>query len=374
MSVSPDSNDGIRRDLNSAAANPRPAGPGRPPSPVNDLIDELQRAARLNQWHKAARLLAENKPADMFYSAQTADIFARAADAGELEIVKEFYRRAFRLPSAEGHITIERLIRHGGDKSADVAGFLIGAGHADAEPAVLAIVRDGSPAMIEKLKKQGADITARGASLSQAFYAGNIPAMRYLYSQGMSLYKPSVVAGLHGRRDNFRFGGASNEEVTEAYRQLVHEDAQSLAYYCAYVTPAKPTLDDLRTVPEGMKAEDRTIMILLARTGQVEDILFAALKEDKNPIKVEDLLRQDREGVSVLSILAARGEAKKLLDARLWLHNPKGVEEINDALKDIRAGQNFDSKAFSQEVALHRLRKKADSGRWKLGGGPPAKQ
>ncbi len=53
-----------------------------------------------------------------------------------------------------------------------------------------------------------------------------------------------------------------------------------------------------------------------------------------------------RTGVSVLAILAARGEEHKLVDARLWLHKPSAVKEVNEALKDLRSGVALDSNVF----------------------------
>ncbi len=341
------------------------------------FVDDILQAANLQQWNKLRRLFDENKTFDAPYDPRTLQVVLRASEAGQLAVVEEMFRRNFRFTDkAEGSDLIERLAKDSDDAAIPVIGFLVKNNHASAEQAVLSAAREGTHGLMQRLKDNGADISARGTSFSVAFYAGNKEMMRYLFNQDMTLYPASVIAGLHGRRDSFgdRFRSVNVEETVAFYGQLVAEDVQRLGLFTAYVCPNKPSLDDLRSVPYGVQEKSVTLMHLLARTGDADDIIKAAFREDKSPLTVEDLLRQDKDGVSVLAILAARGEEQKLVDARLWLHNPAAVKEVNEALKDLRAGVSIDSNVFESDLVFYRLKKKFDPSRWSLTPKRPDKQ
>lgn len=357
----PSQDNGGTPPFNAAAGIPRPGAPS--------FAVQLLQAATAGDWQGAQRLLDDNKSEQLPYSISSAEILRRAAHDGETGILAAVFARGFAFPSPiESDEMLEHLIRNGSAAAVRSAGFLLQNKLAAPQNTVLRIARDGTPDIMERLRRLGVDITADGLALPLAFQAGNLEMMRFLHNYGANLYHPSIVAGLHGRRDNFRaqFGGPETDDVTAFYRRLIRQDQDQLAMYCAYVWPDHPTMDKLREVPYGLIERDMTMLQLMARSGEIEEIIKIALHEDKAPLTLDDVLRQDRDGTSLLSILAARGEEKKLLDARLWLHSPKTAADVNEALKDLRAGQILNPDAYEQDLRYARLRKKADPARWSL--------
>ncbi|HYD19283.1 MAG TPA: hypothetical protein VEF76_12475 [Patescibacteria group bacterium] len=362
--------DGFRDDGAADAFNPPAAF--RPPGPSGYFHAQLLEAAKAKNWSEMQRLLDAQPAQNTAYNNTTAPAFRLAAQAGELKIVEAFFARGFNLIADEGAETLKELVAFYAPASLPVVDFLVRNGHADAAEAVRHVAEKGTPAIMEKLREAGADISA-GDSFSLAFYAGNLPMMTYLFQRDANIYSASVVAGLHGRREAFRarFGGPATPDVTEHYQGLLKRDVQNWELYHAYICPNHPTLDDFRQVPYGVKEQGLTLLHLAARTGNIAELIVAADASEKDFLSAADLLVKDKNGVSPLAILAARGEEGCLFDPRLWHNNPSGLREINEALKDLSSAYPVPPQ-MDLELQLYHLRKKADPKRWSLT--PPRKK
>lgn len=330
--------------------------------PNGDFWASLQQAAALKQWHKLQRLLNENKNAPIPLNPVTINVFRRAAQEGQVAIVAELFARGFSLPSEDAGDILRQLVEHH-DASMPVVGFLIRNNQAPAQNAVLAAAEKGTPAQMQQLKDAGADIDIAGRSFSAAFYAGNTAMMTYLFSKDALVYHASVASALHRRAAHPE--SPITDAVAAHYKGIVDQDARDWELYYAYVCPNHPDMDDLRKIPFGVQEQGTTLMHLAARTGCFADIVTAAEKDGGKYLTAADLLLQDKNGVSVLLILASRGEEKALCDVRLWHNNPAGLREVNEALKDLNAGLPIPPQ-MTLELQLHHLRRRADPKRWSL--------
>ncbi len=374
MTTNPDNQaDGFKTGGNDApkASFNAPASLRGIGGPNGDFWNSLQQAANLKQWHKLQRLLDDNKTAPVPLNPVTINVFRRAAQEGQVGIVADMFARGFTLPSEDAGDILRQLVEHH-ESAMPVAAFLVRNNHAPVQAAVLYIAEHGTASQMQQLKDAGADINVAGRSFSAAFYAGNLAMMSYLFSKDAEIHHVSVVAGLHGRRDSYvaSFGGPATGAVAAHYKDILKQDAHNWELYYAYVCPNHPDMDDMRQIPFGLIEQGATLMHLAARTGCFSDIVAAAEKDDGKYLTAADLLLQDKNGVSVLLILASRGEEQALFDVRLWHNNPAGLREINEALKDMSAGLPM-PPAMDLELQLYHLRKKADPKRWSLT--PPRK-
>ncbi|MBL8712248.1 MAG: hypothetical protein JNM12_05065 [Alphaproteobacteria bacterium] len=330
--------------------------------PNGDFWASLQQAAALKQWHKLQRLLNENKNTPIPLNPVTINVFRRAAQEGQVAIVTELFARGFSLPAEDAGDILGQLVEHHED-SMPVVGFLIRNNHAPAEKGVLAAAEKGTPLQMQQLQDAGADIDLAGRSFSAAFHAGNTAMMSYLFSKDAQIYHASIASALHRREAHP--GSPVTQAVVDHYKDIVKQDAHDWELYYAYVCPNHPDMDDLRKIPFGVQEQGMTLMHLAARTGCFVDIVTAAEKDDGKYLTAADLLLQDKNGVSVLLILASRGEEKALCDVRLWHNNPGGLREVNEALKDLSAGLPIPPQ-MTLELQLHHLRRRADPKRWSL--------
>ena len=330
--------------------------------PNGDFWASLQQAAALKQWHKLQRLLNENKNTPIPLNPVTINVFRRAAQEGQVAIVAELFARGFSLPAEDAGDILGQLVEHHED-SMPVVGFLIRNNHAPAENGVLAAAEKGTPLQMQQLQDAGADIDLAGRSFSAAFHAGNTAMMSYLFSKDAQIYHASIASALHRREAHP--GSPVTQAVVDHYKDIVKQDAHDWELYYAYVCPNHPDMDDLRKIPFGVQEQGMTLMHLAARTGCFVDIVTAAEKDDGKYLTAADLLLQDKNGVSVLLILASRGAEKALCDVRLWNNNPGGLREVNEALKDLSAGLPIPPQ-MTLELQLHHLRRRADPKRWSL--------
>ncbi|MDI1228385.1 MAG: hypothetical protein PSY14_11940 [bacterium] len=349
--------DAPKASFNAPASGLRGVG-----GPNGDFWSSLQQAAALKQWHKLQRLLDDNKNTPIPLNPVTINVFRRAAQEGQVGIVTEMFSRGFSLPPEDAGDILRQLVEHH-TASMPVADFLIRNNHAPAQAAVLHLAEHGSPQQMQQLKDAGADINVAGRSFSAAFYAGNMQMMTYLLSKDAQVYHASIASALHRRAAHPE--GPVTQAVADHYQGIVKQDAHDWELYYAYVCPNHPDMDDLRQIPFGVQEQGATLMHLAARTGCFADIVTAAEKDDGKYLTAADLLLQDKNGVSVLLILASRGEEKALCDVRLWHNNPGGLREVNEALKDLSAGLPIPPQ-MNLELQLHHLRRRADPKRWSL--------
>lgn len=307
-----------------------------------ELIFALDRLSDKAEWDRLRGTL-KDYPGDVPYHDFSAKAFCRAAAAGARDILETMTAKKFALPADEGAKLIEYLVRERLPQAARAIGFLLETGH-DAAPAVLSIAQRGTPAMMDALKNQGCDV--RGSAILAASLRGNNTAMlQYLCNKGSDLYAAGAVGELpHVREETRRF-----------YSQLVISNTFNWTKY--YIAVAGDTaLDEMREVPFGVKAEDMTLMHVAARAGCADDIIIAALRETKHPLTAGDLLRPDAKGASVLSIMAGRGEAKKLFDTRLWWRKPEDAVKLHAALEALGQKDLVDPAALAADIRQHRLK------------------
>ena len=365
----------LRKKYNTAAAAPPPPPPKTPQEKLWDYWFDLQKAAARKDWKTVERKLDANKKSKLEHHRFTMQLFEQAALAGKVHIVEEMFKRKFKLNKHDGFTVMEKLVRKSrakpigpNDDVLPVIIFLIKNGHAPSERAIQHLAAEGTTLQMNDLKNAGIDIQQGGNSFSIAFDSGNIPMMAFLYHNGASLYTPHVVAGLHkGLKKSMR-PHLTDEEVFAAHRKLVNDDAYSHDLYSAYCCPQNrsPNLADFREIPGGCTENGQTLMHLAARSGNVGDILAAAHEEKDAPLKAADLLVADKNGVTPLSILAARGEERLVFDHRLWRYDPSEAIKLNDALKEMQATEIIDPERFATEVRQRQLQEMARDGRWSL--------
>jgi hypothetical protein len=285
--------------------------------------------------------------------------FRRAAAEGKTDIAGTMLSRGFFPPEDAGAALLLYLAERSPVRAAGVIGLLLGKGY-DASGAIYAIAEHGAPETMEAFKKHGCDILSGGA-FALSLHAGNAPMMRCLYNAGADLYAPAVVAGLYGGIETYQSANrdhvaGSPAAARAAYAALRDEDAMMWRRFFAATAPDVPSLDGFRAVPAGVARQEMTLMQIAARAGCCGDIVTAALRDEANPLTADDALRTDAGGASVLSILAARGEAEKLFDARLWWKRPGDAALLHAALKKIGADDVADPAAFAADIQRQRLR------------------
>ncbi|MDE1151434.1 MAG: hypothetical protein PW788_02760 [Micavibrio sp.] len=328
----------------------------------------LKQAAAQRDWKKFNQTLDDNRKFNISYQSFTSEAFNTACNTGELDVVKSMLMRGFRIPVDDAPELLVRLVKYFPEKGLKVAGYLAAHGHANPEDALYHIAARGTPQQMDAFKEAGVDVLTGGSSFFLAFAESNLPMMEYLHKNGASLYRASVIGLL------YRDDGKDRTAAKAFLKNLLDFDAQEMQTYYAYVAPNHPTLDEFRSIPHGLQAERTTLMGLAARTGNFAEVIDAALKEDKNHLTAADLTREDASGTSPLAILLARGEAKQVLDPRLWQNRPQEIEKLTDALKALRGEKIVDPKSFAANVKQQRLRDQARSGRWSLSPNAPNKK
>lgn len=364
----------LKKKYNKAAAPPPPP-PKTPQEKLWDFWFDLQVAAARKDWKLVERKLEANKKSTLENHRFTMQLFDHAAQAGKVRIVEEMFRRKFTLNKHDAFVAMEKLVRKSranpigpNDDVLPVIIFLIKNGHAPSERAIQHLAAEGTTLQMSDLKNAGIDIQQGGNSFSIAFDSGNIPMMTFLYHNGASLYTPHVVAGLHKGLKKSGRPHLTDADVFAAHRKLVDDDAYSHDLYYAYCCPQNrpPGLADFREIPGGCTGNGQTLMHLAARSGNVADILEAARAEKDAPLKADDLLAADKQGVTPLSILAARGEERMIFDHALWRHDPAEAIRLNAALKEMQATEIIDPERFATEVRQRQLQEMAREGRWSL--------
>lgn len=364
----------LKKKYNKAAAPPEPP-PKTPQEKLWDFWFDLQVAAARKDWKRVERKLEANKKSKLENHRFTMQLFEHAAQAGKVKIVEEMFKRKFTLNKHDAFVAMEKLVRKSRAKpigpNEDVLPviiFLIKNGHAPSERAIQHLAAEGTTLQMSDLKNAGIDIQQGGNSFSIAFDSGNMPMMTFLYHDGASLYTPHVVAGMHKGLKKSARPHLTDAEVFAAHRKLVDDDAYSHDLYYAYCCPQdrSPGLADFREIPGGCTGNGQTLMHLAARSGNVADILAAAREEKKAPLRAADLLVADKQGVTPLSILAARGEERLVFDHALWRHDPSEAVKLNTALKEMQATEIIDPERFATEVRQRQLQEMAREGRWSL--------
>lgn len=339
-----------------------------------DFIFGLEQLSRQAEWDEIRKDLANFK-GDIPFHDFSEKAFRRAAEAGQADILEKMYAKNFRLPGDDA----ERLmldLAAGHLPAADAAiAFLLKNG-CRGDLVVRGVAECGTPETMDALKEKGCDILLAGEAFPAALQAGNTGMMRYLYEQGADPYTPAAVRGLYGGIEAFQSKNpghvVSAAPVARKYHSsLCDLDAERWTAFYACAAGNAPSLADFRALPDGVADRGMTLMQLAARAGCIESVVEAAARETANPLTAEDILRKSDSGASALSILAARGEAHKIFDARLWWRNPEDAKKLHEGLKALGAEAAIDPDAFAADLQQHRLKERAKTAHVSLKPRPP---
>jgi hypothetical protein len=348
--------DGYRDDFNGASHDD-----------TWNFLFTLREAARVSDWAKLEKLVKDAK--DIPYQQFSKEAVQMAAAAGQLEIVKTVFDKGFRLTAAEGAELVENLCLRHADMALPVVQHLLVQKLATSGKAVEKLCGVGDPAAMEIFRVRGEDIFLGGGAFAAALYAGNGPMMAYLHGKGAEIYRPSTAAGMKGAIADFQ---QKNPQLVKqkggesALSDIMRREVQTWAHYYAYLSNGYDRLENFREIPAGLEKPNVSLLQLAARAGEFRDVIKAALKETEKPLRVTDLTRKDKNGVSALSILVSRGEEKLLLDVNIWKNAPEEIVPLHAALKELRAEAALDPAAFSAEAQRVRLKELAENGRFTL--------
>jgi hypothetical protein len=324
-----------------------------------DFIFGLERLSRLSEWGAMRSDLANFK-GDIPFHDFSEKAFRRAAEAGQADILEKMYARNFRLSGDDAERLLEDLAgAHLPAADAAIA-FLLKNG-CKGDRAVRGVAACGSAETMDALNIKGCDILLGGEAFVLALQSGNTDMMRYLYEQGADIYTPGAVRGLYGGIEAFQSGNRA-QVVSDApharkfHEELCNRDAGRWEPIYAAAAGTAPSLDDFRTMPNGVAGKGMTLMLVAAQAGCIESVIEVAAHETRNLLTAEDILRKSDSGASVLSVLAARGEAHKIFDARLWWRNPEDAKRLYEGLKALGADAAIDQEAFASDLQRYRLR------------------
>ncbi|MEZ0260315.1 MAG: hypothetical protein ACAH80_04855 [Alphaproteobacteria bacterium] len=333
-----------------------------------NLLFAIREAARANDWARV-KSMVDGAKGDIPYQQFSKETVQLAAAAGQDEIVKAIFGKNFRLPAPEGAEMVETLALKHADKALPSLQFMLAMNYAPAGKAVEKLASIGDPAAMEIFRVRGEDIFMGGGAFAAALYAGNGPMMAYLHVKGAEIFRPATAAGLRGGIAAFQ---QKNPQLVKkkggesAITDLMRAEAASWNYYYAYLSSDAKTLEGMREIPPGVAKQEMTLIQMAARAGSFEDVIKFALKEKDKPLRAADLTRKDKNGVSALTILVARGEEKMLVSAKLWLQTPEDLAPLHAALKELGAGDAMDLAALTAETQRERLRELAQAGRFTL--------
>lgn len=348
--------DGHRDDFNSASHDE-----------TWNFLFSLREAARVSDWAQLEKLV--NSAKDIPYQQFSKEAVTLAAAAGQTDVVKTIFNKGFRLTEAEGIELVETLCLRHADKALPVVQHLLVNNLAKPGRAVEKLSSIGDPAAMEIFRARGEDIFLGGGAFASALYAGNGPMMAYLHGKGAEIYRPSTAAGVKGAIADFQ---QKNPQLVKqkggesALAGIMRLEVQTWAHYYAYLSHGYDKLKDFRDVPAGLAKPDVTLLQLAARAGEFGDVIKLALKEKDQPLRVADLTRKDKNGVSALSILVSRGEEKLLADVNIWKNAPEEIALLHAALKELRAERVVDIPAMTAEAQRLRLKELAENGRFTL--------
>ncbi len=332
------------------------------------LVFDLDDLSAKGLWADMRERLAKYADAIPYHDFSE-QAFRRAALEGKTDIAETMLNHGFDLPADAGAAMIGELAGKGPLKAAAVIGLLLDQGY-DAGEAIVGIAARGQPDMMAVLKKHGCDIL-QGDSFAVSLHAGNAAMMRYLFNAGADIYTPAAVSGLHGGIEKYQSANGrpagTPDAARAAHAALWQEDERMWCqYYAATAGKGHPSLAELRAIPAGTASRSMTLMQVAARAGCFDDIVSAALRDKDNPLSADDVLRPAAAGASVLSVLAARGEAEKILDARLWWRRPDDAAKLPAALKEMGAEKLLNPAAFTADIQRMRLKNLAREANMRL--------
>lgn len=363
-----DQADGYRDDDLNDAFNKAKAITGDTHDNTWNLLFAIREAARAQNWARV-KTMVEDAKGDIPYQQFSKETVQLAAAAGQDDIVKAIFGKNFRLPAAEGAEMVETLALKHADKALPSLQYMLAMKYVPAGKAVEKLASIGDPAAMEIFRTLGEDIFMGGGAFAAALYAGNAPMMAYLHAKGAEIFRPATAAGLKGGIAAFQ---QKNPQLVKtkggesAFAERVKAEAATWNFYYAYLSSDAKNLDGMREVPAGVAKQDMTLIQMSARAGSFEDVIKLALKEKDKLLRAADLTRKDKNGVSALSILVARGEEKMLVSARLWLQAPEEIAPLHAALKELGAEGAMDLPALAAETQRERLKELAQAARFTL--------
>lgn len=325
-----------------------------------DFWFKLSAAARRDAWDDVREILDVNQGFDVLPGHQNIQTFYAAANACKLDVLETMFQRKFTFAKdneddAQTHL-LQRICAKPADESVPVLSFLIARDCIDPTNALYKIASSNDVAAMQNMKAAGCDILTEHGSFFLAFFAGQKDMMHYLYDEGACLYQGSVLQGIYHRQTEVHKGGL------EALSELLDKDAEK---YEKIYTNNAALIGDLESFRRPIDGHG-TLMHVAAKAGYFCHIAEAALDQKPVNLLVDDLLRPDEKGITVLAIMAARSDLKSLFDAKLWQTRPDDLLHLVGSLHAMRAENAVDIPALISDIKALRLRQSAQNGRFRL--------
>lgn len=326
-----------------------------------DFWFKLSAAARRDAWDDVREILHVNQGFDLLPGHQNIQTFYAAADACKLDILETMFQRKFTFTKDADDDEpptnlLLRICAKDAAQAVPVLSFLIARDCIDPTNALYKIASSDDVAAMQNMKAAGCDIFTEHSSFFLAFFAGKKAMMEYLYDAGACLYQGSVLQGIYHRQTEVHNGGLEMLSV------LLDKDAEK---YEKIYTKNAALIGDLASFRRNIDGHG-TLMHVAAKAGYFCHIAEAALDEKPVNLLVDDLLRPDEKGITVLAIMAARSDLKSLFDAKLWQTRPDDLLRLVDSLNGMRAQNAVDIPALISDIKALRLRQSAQNGRFRL--------
>jgi hypothetical protein len=258
------------------------------------------------------------KGAKLQYDQQ--DILAWTAGEGRIDLLKKFEDKG----------------KDAFDKNAALLATITGSGNK----------QDRFDAM-RWLVEQGADIhTRRGLPLFLAVTGDQKDMADYLLAQGADLDTAYETGWADVKRSYERDSAAAKfAPYWEVYARKYQEDYDRLV-------GDKPDIDVLRGFVD--EKSGMTGLGLAVRAGKLEQVL-EHLCETGTKLDVHDIDRIGGAARNGLKLLERRDQFEAVFNAKLWMHNPKAVEELHGKLED-ESQERISVKALQAEIRNRHMR------------------
>ena len=320
----------------------------------------LRGAARRHDWKLLNEELQNNPNSKTPPHPFTLETMILAAECGQVGILRELLERGFEFADRKAAGALVRdLVVDFAPEALPAARYLLQGGWADPVPAIKALVEEGDVDLLKELTSGRPPLSpfALSSGFIYALKSGQPQVAELFAAAGANLYDAEVV----------KAAAAATPTMKTLHARLLDEDRKN--YKDSYTAAGgKPKdLQHFRYVPPEFGLAPTSLMHLAARAGFFEHVAELAAVSTEKHFRAADILETDHYGVSLLDVMAARGEVKKLFDPRLWRHDPAEARDLYRAIKEKGLeDEAVDPAVFRSEVRRYNLRAQPDSSRFRL--------
>jgi len=265
-----------------------------------------------------------------------------------------------------------------------IVGFFLEKGaklHYDQQDILAWTAGEGRIDLLKKFEEKGKDAFDKNAALL-ATITGNgdkqdrFDAMRWLAAQGADLHNrggmPLFLAVSEGQTDMADYLLAQGADLDTAYEtgraqmKTTHDrdrvEEKFAPYWALYarkyeedytrLVGDKPDMKALRSIID--EKSGMTGLGLAVRAGKLEQVLEHLCDTDEK-LTVQDIENIGAAGVHGIKLLERRDQFAAVFNARLWMHNPKALEELHDKLEE-ESQERVSIKALKAEIRNRNLR------------------